>query len=446
MSERPPITRVTTDDLMSLVSERGSTPLQVGAVLLLDTRSGADPAQVLDHLARRITAVPRLRQRLQSTPFGCGRPIWVDDSSFTITDHLTSLPCPAPAGESAVLGLAATLIGVRLPRDRPLWAATMVTDTAPGEAALILVFHHVLADGIGGLAVLASLIDGASAAADTGFPRAAPSRTGLAMDAALGRIRSLRLMPAALSRLGSAAAELRPAARSVVAPTSLNRPTGLRRAFARVRTPVNDVHRVAHAHGATVNDVVLTCVASALHRLLEQRGEQADDIVISVPFSARRQASAAELGNQSGVIPLAIPTTGDPAMRLEAVARLTRAARQRPPGASTALLGPLFRLLARVGLYQRFITRQRIIHTFVSTMRGPETPEALFGYPITGILPLSVPTGNVTVSFVVLSYAGELAVTIAADPDACPDLAVLRELLAQEFEALAALVDSGPIF
>ncbi|MCU1442410.1 MAG: hypothetical protein JWQ59_560 [Cryobacterium sp.] len=439
MSQRAPIIRVTVDDLMSLVSERGSTPLQVGAVLLLDSQGGLEPAQVLDILARRITAVPRLRQRLENTPFGCGRPVWVDDASFTIANHLTSLRCPAPGGESAVLGLAAALIGVGLSRDRPLWAATLVTDTAPGEAALILVFHHVLADGIGGLAVLARLLDGAPEAADPGFPRPAPPRMRLVVDAALGRIRSLRRLPAALRRLGDAAAELRPAIRTSVAPTSLNRPTGPRRAFAGVRANVNEVHRVAHAHGATVNDVVLTAVAGALHRLLERRGEQADEIVISVPFSARRQASEGNLGNQSGVIPLPIPAVGEMAARLEAVAALTGAAKQRPPGASTALLGPLFRLLARVGLYQRFITRQRMIHTFASTIRGPETRVALLGCPITGILPLSVPTGNVTVSFVVLSYAGELAVTIAADSDACPDLAVLRAITAEEFKSLEAL-------
>jgi diacylglycerol O-acyltransferase len=439
MGQHPPITRVTADDLMSLVSERVSTPLQVGAVLLLDTRGGFDPSQALDHLARRITAVPRLRQRLLDTPFGCGRPVWADDPSFTIANHLASLRCPAPGGESAVLGMAAELISVPLPRDRPLWAATLVTDTAPGEAALILIFHHVLADGIGGLAVLASLLDGAPEASDPGFPRAAPSRTRLAVDAALGRIRSLGRLPASLRRLGSAAAELRPAARASVAPTSLNRPTGLRRAFTSVRADVNEVHRVAHAHGATVNDVVLTAVASALHRLLQQRGEQADEIVISVPFSARRRADTAELGNQSGVIPLAIPGLGDPVARLEAVSTLTGAAKRKPAGASTSLLGPLFRLLARVGLYQRFITRQRMIHTFVSTMRGPETPVALFGCTITGIMPLTVPTGNVTVSFVVLSYAGELSVTIAADPEACPDLAALRDVTAEEFESLEAL-------
>jgi len=148
--------RVSPDDLMSLASERGSTPMQVGAVLMLDAREGLDPGLVAEAIAHRVTAVPRLRQRLVKVPWGFGRPVWVDDRDFTVSAHFSLTRCPAPGGGSAVLGVAAEMLLTRLPRDRPLWTATLVTDTGLGGAALIIVFHHVLADGIGGLAVLAS--------------------------------------------------------------------------------------------------------------------------------------------------------------------------------------------------------------------------------------------------------------------------------------------------
>jgi hypothetical protein len=50
MAETPRINRVTADDLMSLVPERGSTPMQVRAILTLDARNGLDPAQAVDLL------------------------------------------------------------------------------------------------------------------------------------------------------------------------------------------------------------------------------------------------------------------------------------------------------------------------------------------------------------------------------------------------------------
>jgi hypothetical protein len=73
-----------------------------------------------------------------------------------------------------------------------------------------------------------------------------------------------------------------------------------------------------------------------------------------------------------------------------------------------------------------------LIHTFVSNLRGPEDALTLLGYPITDVVPLSVATGNVTVSFTALSYAGSLVITISADPDTCPDFDRLQHELQQQ--------------
>ena len=430
--------RVSPDDLMSLATERGSTPLQVGAVLMLDSSESLEPGLVVDAIADRVRAVPRLRQRLVKVPWGCGRPVWVDDRDFAVSGHFSVIGCPAPGGESAVLEVAAQMLLTRLPRDRPLWTAKLVTDTGGGAAALIIVFHHVLADGIGGLAVLAGLVDGAPEAHDRVFPVQMPSLGQLAAQAANDRLRSAGRLPAVLGRLAGAASQLRPVFAGRLVRCSLNRPTGPRRRFATVRVDLSQIRDAAHAHEATVNDVALSAIAAALHRLLSIRGERVDQFVISVPFSARRQASAGDLGNKSGVIPLHVPGVGDPGRRLESVAVATRAAKKAQRGASTALLGPFFRLLAAAGLFRWFIDRQRLIHTFVSNLRGPESRLSFLGCPITSIIPLSAASGNVTVSFAVLSYAGTLTITLIADPDTCPDLSELRDALEDEVSVLTA--------
>ena len=435
---RDDVDRASTDDLMSLVAGRGSTAMQVGAVLLLDTSGQLDPGLVLRTLARRITAVARLRRRLVPVPWGCGRPVWVDDRDFAVGNHVAVVPCPSPGDESAVLRIAADMLATRLRRDRPLWTATLVTDTGRGGSALVIVFHHVLADGIGGLAVLAGLVDGAPDIHDPAFPRRMPSRRRLAALAARDRLRSVAALPGALRRLGDGASQLGPVSTRRLARTSLNRPTGPRRCFTDVRVDLDEVHRAAHRHGATVNDVVLSAIAAALHRLLAARGERVDEFVVSVPFSTRHRTTADYRGNHSGVIRLHVAGTGGPAERLTSLAATTRAAKQARPGASTALLSPLLRLLAAVGLYQRFVDRQRLIHTFVSNIRGPDARLSFLGCPITAIVPLSAPTGNVTVSFAALSYAGSLTITLAADPDTCPDLSELREMVDEEVRVLTA--------
>jgi diacylglycerol O-acyltransferase len=159
---------------------------------------------------------------------------------------------------------------------------------------------------------------------------------------------------------------------------------------------------------------------------------------VSVPISARRDASATQLGNQVGAIPLALPATGDPRLRLEAIVGITRERKTAAPASSAALLGPAFRTLARLGIFRRFVDGQRLITTFVTNLRGPAEPLSFLGTPITEVIPVSMITGNITVAFAVLSYAGKLVVAVVADPETCPDLPVLVAQLQSELDTVTA--------
>uniref|UniRef100_UPI0011111C20 wax ester/triacylglycerol synthase domain-containing protein n=1 Tax=Crystallibacter crystallopoietes TaxID=37928 RepID=UPI0011111C20 len=312
MTRRAPFDRISSEDLMSLVGDTGSAPMQVGAVLTLRTGSDPDARALLDALARRLHAVPRLRQRLLKVPLGCGRPVWVNDSGFDPARHLSAAPCPAPGGQETVLHIAAEMLTTPLPYDRPLWTARLITDTTPNQAALVFIFHHVLTDGIGGLAILAALAAAKACQQDgRGEAHPLPSRLQLALDAVGERIRVLKRLPTAVRRLAAARSELRPHGGLRLAPSSLNRPTGPRRQVAVVRSDLEGISAAARVQGATVNDAVLTAAAASLHRLLQGRGESVEQFVISVPFSSRRHADAGELGNRSGVIPVTVPAVGD---------------------------------------------------------------------------------------------------------------------------------------
>ncbi len=52
-------------------------------------------------------------------------------------------------------------------------------------------------------------------------------------------------------------------------------------------------------------------------------------------------------------------------------------------------------------------------------------------------------TGNVTIAFAVLSYAGTVTVTIILDPVRCPDLDFLAKGLREELDALTRQVSSA---
>jgi diacylglycerol O-acyltransferase len=419
--------------MVELECDTTGTSMQVAAVLVLGTRPPLDLAAVREAMAERVEAVPRLRQRLVDTPFGCGGPVWVDDPAFHIDNHVTSAEWPAPGDERALLGTVAQTVTTRLPRDRPLWSATLVTSASPECSALVVVFHHVLADGIGGLAVLAHLVDDVPVLPDRDFPRRAARHRELVADAFRSRAQAVRALPAELGRLRAAATEI---GHETHAPRcSLNVPTGARRALAVVRADLSAVHAAAHAQGGTINDAVLAAVAGALRTVLIARGEDVDRLVVSVPVSARRQAEVTELGNRVGVVAVGIPTTGDPVRRLATIARITRRRKTAAPGSSAALLGWTFRTLAKIGVYRRFVDRQRLVNTFVSDLHGPDHPLSLLGAPVVGLIPVSGISGNVTVAFAALSYAGVLTVTVIADPDRVPDLDDLAAALRRELHA-----------
>ena len=182
-------------------------------------------------------------------------------------------------------------------------------------------------------------------------------------------------------------------------------------------SPLAPVLEAAHARGRTVNDIVLSAVAGGLGETLRARGEPLDEIVASVPISSRRSTTVEHLGNETGVLPLTLPLVVDPSDRLRRIALLTKDRRSHAPGASAGPLGLAFRSLAAMGAFRTMIEHQRLVHTFVTNVRGPSEPLAFAGHRVRSVVPIAVTPGNVGVSFDILSYAGELVLTVVAEPE-----------------------------
>jgi diacylglycerol O-acyltransferase / wax synthase len=435
---RAPVERASPADLMQLAVDVGPAPMHVGAVVVLDTGPGFSVEHARQLLGERIRTVPRLRQRLYRAPPGCGRPFWADDPAFDLHQHITQVSCPAPGDQRELLDAAAVVLGEPLPRSRPLWSATFVTGLADGGTGLVIVMNHVLADGIGGLAILASLVDQSPGLSPVGppgvpFPAPAPRVGALAADAWAGRARRLAHLPATVRAIRQGLGELGGARLPHrLSPTSLNRPTGPRRRLDVIAADLATARDLGHACGGTVNDVILAAVTGALRELLASRGERLDSVTVSVPVSARQRALGGQLGNQVGMMPVALPAAGDLTTRVTQTAAVTRQRKRAAPGTSAALLGPLFRLLAPTGLLRWFFNRQRLVHTFATNLRGPSQPLTFAGARVRAVIPIPNTTGNVPVTFGTLSYAGTLWLTVLSDPARLPDVEVLTAALRQE--------------
>lgn len=443
------IERTSPGDLTTLATDRGPVPMNIAAVLVVGEGSALGLPAVRALLARRLPRVPRLRQRIVRPPVGHGRPFWVDDVGFDLDRHLAEVRLsPAAAGREQLLRVVADLVCRPLPRARPLWSARWVSGLPDGSAAMVIVVHHVLADGLGGLAVLAALADSDQAAladsdqagssSDIPFPHPAPSRNDLLRDAWSERAHHLRLLRATsgaglhgLRELGLTGGRPR------LAPvTSVNRPTGPRRSLSTVTIPLSPVRDLARSTRSTVNDVLVTAAVGALAGLLRRRGEHPHELVVSVPISGRRETTADRLGNVTGVVPLTLPTTADPHERLARTAAISRARRGGPRASSAGPLGLAFRGLGRIGVFRAFIQHQRLVNTFVTNVRGPAAGLSLGGHPVLEILPVAVTPGNVGVTFDILSYAGNVCITVVTDPELVPDADDLTALLAEDLRHL----------
>jgi diacylglycerol O-acyltransferase / wax synthase len=426
-------------DMTVMVADRASVPMNTGAILIFDGPPVA-PGQILAVLRERVPRIPRLRKTLRPTPFGCGRPIWVDDPSFSVDRHFQRCDWPEAGTDPGLRGIAAELLCRPLDPDRPLWRAVLLT--TPSRSALILVMHHVVADGLGGLAILSTLADEwPGVTPQQTFPLPPPTVRQLASAAARSRIRRLRSLPQDLRRdvAGMRELGLRPGRPRLAERISLVRPTSDRRALATVDVDLDAVVATAHRSDGTVNDVVLAAVTGAMVQILHARGERPAHLVVSVPVSGRPAADAADLGNNTGVRPITVPAITDDEARLAEIVASTAAARRAPVRAASAgPLGLAFRALSRAGLFRLFIEHQRLIHTFETNLRGPSSALHLAGHRITTLIPMTATPGNAGLTFAALSYAGTMVISVIADPDIVPELPALADTLNRTLARLTA--------
>ena len=185
----------------------------------------------------------------------------------------------------------------------------------------------------------------------------------------------------------------------------------------------------AHGAGGTVNDAVLAAVAGGFRELLQSRGENVVGLVLRamVPVSLHHPSLGPAQGNRYGVTVVSLPV-GEPgtAQGLRSIAAQTAWRKEQPRRAwGTGLSGsPLVQRLAI-----RVADRQHFIHVHVANVPGPGSPLYLAGARLTEAFAVVPMSGNVTVGIGVVSYSGQLNISVIADRDNCPDLPVFTDAL-----------------
>ena len=450
-TDRPLLERLSAIDAANLQVERRGLPMNVAALAnlegapLLDGSGQLALEAITARVEQRLHRAPRLRQRLHAPGLGGGLPIWADDATFDITSHIRARAVPDPCDEEALLTLCAELNGRPFDRARPLWEIWFLTGLVDDEVAMLIRFHHVIADGIAALALLGALFDVApdtvEPQAPAWMPRPSPTRSDLLIDNLRRRVAGVRVglgkiehPRAALDRGRTFVRQLAQIVREGRAPgVSFNRPVGKHLRLMLARADLERSRAVAHAHHATVNDVVLCAIAGGARAMLAGRRELRYDLVLKVSVSAavRAPTGETETGNLAGVMLVPMPVgEPDPFRRLEQIARATAERKRLPP------YQPAGRFTQRWMV--RSMNRQRLVNLLESNLPGPPEPMYFAGAKILEAFQIGVVQGNLTLTAGVLSYAGQLNFTFVGDLAAVPDLAVFAKGLTDELQRLGA--------
>jgi diacylglycerol O-acyltransferase / wax synthase len=451
------IERLGAADLMLVWPEAMGWPQDIGALAVLDGGSVTDSdgrfpiEKVRERIGERLHLVPRFRQLLFWPRTGLGWPVWVDARSFDIDDHVGVAPVAPPSDETQLLRVCEELRRRPLDRSRPLWEMWFLPGLADRRIGLFIRLHHAIADGIAGVATLSAFVDVVPDPPDTPAPgwtpAPMPSGRDLLADNVRRRFEGVRRALAALAHPATALDRLGrswPAIRELFAEgraprTSVNRRIGSDRRLAVIRSKLDLAKEIAHAQGATVNDVLLTAVAGGYRALLQSRGEQVDGLVLRafVPVSLHQEQAGQARGNVDAgmVVPLPIGEP-DEVRRLERIAGETavRKRRSRPPA------GSLFRSVLLQRAFLRLMPRQRFMNAYVANVPGPPVPLFMAGAPMLELFPLVPITANISIGVGALSYAGQFNITVVADQQLCPDLEIFVDGVRRSLDRLGRAV------
>ena len=436
--------------------------MMITAVMIFE--SPIDFERLKATVAARLLGMSRFRQLLVWPRLGPGKPYWEDDPDFDLDYHLqrVRLGTAGPGDQAALQDVVSLLVSTPLDPSRPLWQFHLVENYAHC-CALVLRFHHCIADGMALVHVILSLTDPAP---DAPWPTALPAppqqratsrcavlarpfRSGLKASRQTAKIIQqgigIAVPPKRLRETGLAIREgaadlgrfvlLRPDPDTI-----LGGELGVNKRVAWTEgIPLEEIKFIRRRLGGTVNDILLTVVAGALRRYLQDHGEPVDtlSIRVTVPVNMRPPGREAELGNQVGAVFVPLPISiADPACRLGEIMRQMK-------GRKDSLEAPVFFTALNILGYGPARIADTLINTFstratavLTNVKGPPARLYLAGSPLAALLPWAPTTGRMGMALSILSYAGEVRLGVLTDEGLVPDPEAILAGFEAEFGAL----------
>jgi diacylglycerol O-acyltransferase / wax synthase len=468
-------------DATFLHLETPEMPMHVGALHIFELPAGFKGRFVIalrKHMAERLQIAPPLRRRLWMMPMNITNPVWVD-AEPDLTKHIVEHKLPASrskkAGDLAALEkMVGKLHAELIDRRRPLWKFHVIEGLAPANGrkrvAMYTQLHHAAVDGQAAVALANAILDlspqpqARDIKASTREKRFRFSMVEMISGAIAGEVQQItqliRSLPATAGSLGSAATRV--ASRSALvsgrkkagslglAPRmALNAPVTAGRAFAAVTLPLPELKALGKAHQATLNDVVLWLVSTALREHYKAKGElPRKSMVAAVPVSLRAKGDTTA-DNQASMTLLSLGThVADARKRLAHIKAATKSMKSTLSKVKNVLptdfpsLGISWLTGAASALYRKATESERlppVANVAISNVPGPPVPLYLAGAKMLTNYPCSIITHGMALNITVQSYDQSLDFGMMADAQAMPDVRALADAVAEAMEQLRAL-------
>jgi diacylglycerol O-acyltransferase len=467
-------------DATFLYLETPEMPMHVGAMHLLELPAGHRGHYVNDlrrHIAARLPAAPALRRRLWWMPLNLANPVWVD-AKPDLLQHVVEIRLPRGSAtrsdaRSLMEAQVSRLHPVLLDRHRPLWKMHVIEGlprSAQGrkQVGIYTQLHHAAVDGQAAVALANVLFDLTPEPRDIELRPSRRIRTfrhdmvemlrGALSNEVAQVTRIVRELPATLGTVAGAAKTAlshsallgKGSGNVTLAPaTPMNASVTPGRAFAAASVPLAELKDLAHAHGATLNDMVLMLCSSALRTYLQQRGTlPRKSLVAAVPVSLRA-AGDTSADNQASMSLVSLGThLADPSRRLAHI-RAASGAMKSTMGSMKSILptdypsiGVPWLIEAATSLFGKARVADRlpqVANVVISNVPGPQMPLYLAGARVLTNHPTSIVVHGLALNITVQSFDAAMDFGLMADAAALPDVKTLALAIDTALDTLRGL-------
>ena len=207
--------------------------------------------------------------------------------------------------------------------------------------------------------------------------------------------------------------------------------------------PMADIKAIRTTCGGTVNDVVLTVVASTVRRYARQHGVnlRGRQLRMIVPVNVRGDGDVAELGNRITFLPINVPLfISDPRALLARISERITFLRSIGVPEMVGMFGILVSkvpLAVQAALVPMLTQLPLSLANMICTnVPGPQVPLYMLGHKLLRCYPYVPIGGEMGVNVAILSYNGVAYVGFGGDVSAVPDIERFEDLLRESFAEL----------